>query len=276
MDAAVGTLRQHSIGRAPRLFSRWRNGRSSVYRHRPDREHKPADLRLALLFNHSPRRPPARVSYARARGGKPPGRAARAQGCRDCTPAVSAVRSSDRRSPAWLRAYCARKAWRRRPSGVRELPGGIPAKNVTSSLGLQQTLIIITLLAQYTDPSSAHINVQNVSGQNLNQLFLGGSLNGFSSEAATVPPIEDDSSALHFSGDTNGTSIGEQSPAPNSGSTEESVDFTGLPASLTVYGTSGSFQSSQQARHWLARTHPRGAWTACISWTAVRARCRIG
>jgi len=149
-------------------------------------------------------------------------------------------------------------------------------KNVTSSLGLQQTLIIITLLAQYTDPSSAHINVQNVSGQNLNQLFLGGSLNGFSSEAATVLPIEDDSSALHFSGDTNGTSIGEQSPAPNSGSTEESVDFTGLPASLTVYGTSGSFQSSQQARHWLARTHPRGAWTACISWTAVRARCRIG
>jgi len=44
-------------------------------------------------------------------------------------------------------------------------------QNGTSAQRLQQTLVVITLLAQYPDPSSALSNLQTVSSQRLNQLL---------------------------------------------------------------------------------------------------------
>jgi len=78
-------------------------------------------------------------------------------------------------------------------------------RDVTSTQSLQQTIIVIDLLGQYKDIPSALSGLKAVNAQNLNQLL--GSVN-LSAEAATVPAIGDDSSAFHFSGDTNGTSIG--------------------------------------------------------------------
>jgi hypothetical protein len=78
-------------------------------------------------------------------------------------------------------------------------------RDVTSTQSLQQTIIIIDLLGQYKDTPSALSGLKAVNAQNLNQLL--GSVN-LSAESATIPAISDDSSAFHFSGDTNGTSIG--------------------------------------------------------------------
>jgi hypothetical protein len=78
-------------------------------------------------------------------------------------------------------------------------------RDVTSTQSLQQTIIVIDLLGQYKDTSSALSGLKAVNAQSLNQLL--GSVN-LSAEAATIPAISDDATAFHFSGDTNGTSIG--------------------------------------------------------------------
>jgi hypothetical protein len=78
-------------------------------------------------------------------------------------------------------------------------------RDVTSTQSLQQTIIVIALLGQYKDASSALSGLKAVNAQSLNQLL--GSVN-LSAEAATIPAIGEDATAFHFSGDTNGTSIG--------------------------------------------------------------------
>jgi hypothetical protein len=78
-------------------------------------------------------------------------------------------------------------------------------RDVTSTQALQQTIVIIDLLGQYRSAASALSGIRAVNAQSLNQLL--GSVN-LTAEAASVPPIEEDSAAFHFTGDTNGTSVG--------------------------------------------------------------------
>jgi hypothetical protein len=78
-------------------------------------------------------------------------------------------------------------------------------RDVTSTQSLQQTIIVIDLLGQYKDANSASSGIHAVNVQSLNQLLGSVSL---TAEPATIPTIDDDSSAYHFSGSTNGTSIG--------------------------------------------------------------------
>ena len=92
--------------------------------------------------------------------------------------------------------------------GITSYEEQFQQRNLTSVQSLQQTILVLGLLERYLDSSSASENSQIVNGQRLNQLLLGSGYNGLSAEAVSVPPIEDDSSAFHFLGDTNGASIG--------------------------------------------------------------------
>jgi hypothetical protein len=68
-----------------------------------------------------------------------------------------------------------------------------------------QSLVIITLLGQYKDATSAVNGVKAINAQSLNQLL--GSVN-LTAEAATIPQIGEDSQAFHFIGDSNNASVG--------------------------------------------------------------------
>jgi hypothetical protein len=78
-------------------------------------------------------------------------------------------------------------------------------RDVTSIQALQQTIVIINLLGQYRDSASALAAIRAISVQSLNQILGGVNL---SAEAATVPAIAEDSQGFHFTGDTNGISVG--------------------------------------------------------------------
>lgn len=78
-------------------------------------------------------------------------------------------------------------------------------RDVTSAQSLQQTIVIISLLGQYKDAASALSGIRSINVQTLNQLLGSVSLNA---EAASVPPIGEDSQAFHFTGDSNNVSVG--------------------------------------------------------------------
>ena len=78
-------------------------------------------------------------------------------------------------------------------------------RDVTSTLSLQQTIIVIDLLGQYKDATSATSGVKSVTVQSLNQILTTSSL---SAELAAIPAIGEDSAGYHFSGDTNGVAVG--------------------------------------------------------------------
>lgn len=78
-------------------------------------------------------------------------------------------------------------------------------RDVTSTQSLQQTIVIIVLLGQYRDTSSALNGIRAVNAQSLNQLL--GSVN-LTAEPASIPAIEEDSAAFHFSGNVSGAAGG--------------------------------------------------------------------
>ena len=78
-------------------------------------------------------------------------------------------------------------------------------RDVTSTQSLQQTIVIIDLIGQYTDAASAKAGVQSVNQQSLNQLL--GTAN-MTAAPATIPAVGEDSAGYQFSGATGGASIG--------------------------------------------------------------------
>ncbi|MGI8552758.1 MAG: hypothetical protein ACR2PL_18515 [Dehalococcoidia bacterium] len=78
-------------------------------------------------------------------------------------------------------------------------------RDVTSTQSLQQTIVIVDLLGQYKDATSAGSAVKGVNLQSLNQLLGSASL---TAEPATVASIGEDTGGYHFTGSTNGVSVG--------------------------------------------------------------------
>jgi hypothetical protein len=78
-------------------------------------------------------------------------------------------------------------------------------RDVASTQSLQQTIVVIDLLGQYKDSTSALAGIRAINQQNLNQLLGSVSL---TATPATIPAIGQDSQAFHFTGSTNGVSIG--------------------------------------------------------------------
>ena len=76
---------------------------------------------------------------------------------------------------------------------------------IQSTRDLQQTIVIVDLLGQYRDPASALAGIKSVNVQTLNQILGPASL---TAEPATIPLIGEDAAAYHFSGNTNGISVG--------------------------------------------------------------------
>lgn len=78
-------------------------------------------------------------------------------------------------------------------------------RDVTSTQSLQQTIVIVDLLGEYRNIASATAGVKALNVQTLNTLLGGASL---TAQQVAIPAIGDDSAGYHFSGTSNGTSIG--------------------------------------------------------------------
>jgi hypothetical protein len=78
-------------------------------------------------------------------------------------------------------------------------------RDITSTQSLQQTIVIINLLGQYKDATTALAGIRAINVQSLNQLL--GSLN-LNAEVASVPSIGEDAQGIHLTGDTNSISVG--------------------------------------------------------------------
>lgn len=78
-------------------------------------------------------------------------------------------------------------------------------RDVTSTQSLQQTIVVIALLGQYRDTTTALAGIHAINTQTLNQILGNVSL---TADAAPIPAIDQDSEAFHFTGGSNGTSVG--------------------------------------------------------------------
>ncbi len=101
-------------------------------------------------------------------------------------------------------------------------------RDVTSTQSLQQPVVIIDLLGQYRTPADALAGIRAINQQSLNQLLGGVNL---TATPVTIPPVGQDSQAFHFTGTSNGVSIGGHLIAFHQGSVAVMLLIAGVQGS---------------------------------------------